>query len=227
MVAVEVQSPTPRRISAPSWLDRRFVLGVVLVLAAVFVGARVVASARHTLRRVAVVADLASGTTLRTQDLAYVDVQLPASASDYLSDVSRAVGKTLSLPLRAGDLLPAAALVDAPTRTTLTVPFGAGAAPRLARGERIVVWLSTPSCPSTRLLDDVAVEDVTADAASFGAGGTGQDVVVSVSPALADRVVRALAIDGATIRAGVISGASPTTSPALPSLSGCARTSGP
>jgi hypothetical protein len=193
----------------------------VLVLAAVLIGAKVVAGARATVRRVAVRNDLAAGTTLRSSDLRYVDVRLPDDA-DYVDDVAKAAGHTLTAPLRSGELLPVSALGTGGTSTTVSVPFAAGAAPRLSRGQRIVVWLSTSACPSVRLLDDVAVEDVTLDATAFGTAGSGQDVVVRVPPDLADRVVRALAIKDSTIRAGVLSGA-PAASPSpLPTLDGCA-----
>ncbi len=117
------------------------------------------------------------------------------------------MGKVLTRPLSAGELLPAAALGAQPAATTVTVPFATDAAPQLHRGQRIVVWLSTASCPNVVLLPDVVVQDVHADAGTFAGSGTGQDAVVTVSPALAARVVAALAIDKAAIRAGVLTGA--------------------
>jgi hypothetical protein len=111
-------------------------------------------------------------------------------------------------------------LSGAPGRTTVSVPFAADAAPTLTRGQRIVVWLSTPSCPSIVLLPDVTVQDARAADVGIATGGTGQDVVLSVAPELAQRIVAALAIDDATIRAGVLSGAPSATAP-LPALDGC------
>ena len=119
--------------------------------------------------------------------------------------------------------MPASALSPGAPHTTVSMPFAAGAAPSLTRGERIVVWLSTSTCPSVVLLPDVTVQDVrTGDGGGFSADGSAQDVVVSVAPELAQRVVEALAIDNATIRAGVLTGTSsarPTTR--LPALAGC------
>jgi hypothetical protein len=70
------------------------------------------------------------------------------------------------------------------------------------------------------VLPDVTVQDVRADSgSSFTSGTGGQDVVISVDPALANRVVAALAIDQAQVRAGVLTGnpgASPASVPALP-----------
>ena len=231
MSAVEFPSPRPRRISTPRWFDLRLVLGIVLVLTAVLVGALVVSRARHTDKELAVTRDLAAGTTVQPGDVRLVDVQLPADVRDhaaYLSDPSAAVGKVLNRPLHRGELVPAAVLVAAGgAQTTVSVPFAADAAPTLSRGERIVVWLSTRSCPSIVLLPDVTVQDVrVAASGGFSTSGTGQDVVVSVAPALARRVVAALAIQDATIRAGVLTGAR-TGSSGLPSLDACSPSSTP
>lgn len=225
MSAVEFRSPTPRRISAPRWLDLRLVFGVILVLAAVLIGATVVSKARHTDHELAVTHDLAAGTRLRATDVRLVDTQLPDDVKPgYLDDVSEVVGKVLARPLHAGELVPSSVLSTAPQHTTVSVPLAAGAAPALTRGQRIVVWLSTPTCPSVVLLPDVTVQDVrTGDSGGFSSSGTSQDVVVSVAPELAQRVVAALAIDNATIRAGVLTGADAGTAAThLPALSGCA-----
>jgi len=222
---MEFRSPTPRRVSRPSWLDVRLVLGVVLVLVAVVTGAKVVSSARHTDRQLVVARDLSAGTTLRAADLHVIDAQLPEAdkrAHIYVSDPAKAVGRVLERALAKGELLPSGALGAAPGRTTVSVPFAADAAPRLSRGQRIVVWLSTKSCPSMVLLSDVTVQDVrSADVGNFTSGGVGQDVVLSVAPALAERVVGALAIADATIRAGVLSGNADTPPSPLLALDVC------
>jgi hypothetical protein len=220
---MEAPSPTPRRVGKPRWLDLRLVLGVVLVLAAVLVGAMVISSAKHTEKQVAVTHDLAAGITLRSDDLAAVDVRLPDSAHVYLADPARAIGKVLNEPLTQGELLPAAALNPAHPRTTVDVPFAADSAPKLTRGQRIVVWLSTERCPSVVLLPDVTVQDVhAADSGTFATVGTGQSVVLSVTPDLADRVVTALAMKDATIRAGVLTGTARSHSAGLANVAACA-----
>ena len=215
----------------PRWLDLRLVLGLVLVLAAVLLGATVLARARHTDQEVAVTHDLAAGTTVQAGDLQVVRVGLDDAARTghvYLTDESAAVGHVLVRPVSAGELLPAAAVRAAPRRTTVNVPFAADAAPKLTRGERIELWVSTAKCPSVVLLPDVTVQDVTAaDEGTFSSGGTGQDAVLSLTPPLAQRVVSALALHDATIRVGVLSGTGGPADVALPSLSGCGGTSAP
>jgi len=217
---MEFPSPTPRRVARPSWLDLRLVLGVALVVIAVLLGAVVVARARHTDRELAVTHDLAAGTTIRSGDVHLVDVKVP-DKSIYLADLGDVIGKTLNRPLAKGELVPAVAVGAPSARTTVSIPFAAGNAPSLARGQRIVVWLSSDTCAATVLAPDVAVQDVTTDESTFGTAGSGQDVVVSVAPDLAQRIVSALALDGATIRAGVVTGPA-SADPTLPPIAPCA-----
>jgi hypothetical protein len=165
---------------------------------------------------------------LTSDDLTLARVWLPHhGAGVYLPDVGAAVGKRLSRPVSAGELLPTAALGNVLARTTVTVPLEAGAAPDLHKGERIELWVSTGSCASAVLLRDVTIQAVRTDGAgAFGSAGEGQDVVISVSPPLADRVIQALALDEAKLRAGVLVGPSPErgtgADPGLPDLAACA-----
>ena len=218
------QSPHPRRIATPSWLDVRLLLGVGLVLASVLLGARLISSARHTAPVVAARRDLAAGTVLSADDLAVVSARLPGSGTGaYASGLGAVVGRRLSRAVSAGELVPLAALDTPETRTTVTVPLEAAAAPDLRKGERIELWVSAGSCAALVLLPDVTVQAVRTDSSAFGSGGGGQDVTISVAPVLADRVVAALAIDGAQLRAGILTGAPGTASPTeLVDLSSCA-----
>jgi hypothetical protein len=216
-------SPRPRRIAAPSWLDLRLVLGVVLVLASVLIGARVVSGARTTYPTVAARRDLAAGTVLTAADLRLAQVRLPDSGrAVYLRRVDDAVGKQLARPLGAGELLPAAAVAAVRPQTTVTIPLAAGAAPQLHKGQRVELWVSAAGCSSLVLLPDVTVQAVHADdGGSFAGGAGGQNVVISVAPDLAERVVAALAIEEVKIRAGVLSGHREDPALALPDLAPC------
>lgn len=222
MSGVTLMSPTPKRVKTPSWLDLRLVAGVILVLASVLIGAKVVSGADHTYRMLAVTHDLAPGSTLVSADIALVEVQLPRRGDGiYLADSSQAVGKRLNRAVAKGELLPVAALGTRPSSTTLSVPFDAGNAPALRAGQRIEVWVSTKTCPSVVLLADVTVQDVRTSDRQIGAR-SGQDVVLEMSAVLADRVVTALARDGAVIRAGVLTGTRLSgANDALPDLDAC------
>jgi hypothetical protein len=224
-----IPSPVPRRIKAPSWLDLRLVIGVVLVLSSVVLGAKIVSGANHTYRMLAVTRDLAAGTLLSRDDVKAVRVQLPDRGHGlYLAGDADILGRQLNRALASGELLPAAALGTADALTTVTVPFTADNAPVLSPGQRVEIWLSTKTCASVVLLADVTVQDLhDATGGSFSSSG-GQNVVLSIAPDLAGRVVGALARDGATIRAGILTGPAPAAAnDALPDLDACPARSGP
>ena len=91
--------PTPRRVRPPRWLDLRLMLGVLLVLGSLLLGARIVSAADATVPVWAVADDLAAGTELTVDDLVAVDVRLDGTADAYLSTGTRPEGRTLA---RAG-----------------------------------------------------------------------------------------------------------------------------
>ncbi len=218
MTAVE-PSPAPRRVTRPRWLDVRLVLGIVVIAVSVLLGVKVVGDAHRTGRAVAVTRDLAAGTVLRAAEMRLVDATVP-DATAYVGDLDGAVGRVTNRPLASGELLPRSALDRPPAHTVLTVPFGADAAPAWQPGPRVEIWLSTKACPSVVLLSDVPVQDVRSPSSGALSSTGGQNIVLSVAPQQADRVITALALDGATLRAGVLSGP-PNARPTLPSLDGC------
>ena len=222
MFAVVVTSPTPRRVRAPKWLDLRLVAGVVLVLGSVVVGARVISSANASDAVWAASRDLAPGTVLSADDLSEVHVRLPAGA--YLPVRTVVLGQSVTRQLTAGELLPRAALAATDAATTITVPLTSTNAPRVQRGQRLQLWVSTRSCSATAVLADVTVQDVQSTGGGAFSGGSTQGVVIRVPPPLAGRVITALALDGAVIRAGILSGTA-TTDPNddLPPLDSCAK----
>jgi hypothetical protein len=233
MSGMSTASPTPRRLKSPSWLDARLLIGVLLVLGSVLVGAKIVSGAGQSYRMLAASRDMAAGTLLTAGDVSAVAVRLPDRGRGiYLSTDTVVAGKRLNRAVVRGELVPAAALGVPAATTTLTVPFDEGNAPELRAGQRIEVWISTRSCPSSVLLGDVTVQSADAAGGSAFGSGSGQDVVLSVAPSLAQRVVAALALGesggaGAVIRAGVLSGpVQPGVNDQLPDLAGCAVTSG-
>src|SRR4051812_29815423 len=64
--------PVPRRVRPPRWLDLRLVLGVLLVLGSVLLGARVVTAADATVPVWSAAGNLAAGTVLSDDDLVAV-----------------------------------------------------------------------------------------------------------------------------------------------------------
>src|ERR1700722_10272635 len=104
-------SPTPRRVKSPGWLDARLLVGVLLVLGSVLLGARLLAGADHSYRVLATTRDLAAGTVLTDDDVHPVAVRLPDHGRGvYLGAGTSVVGQQLSRGVARGELLPAGAL---------------------------------------------------------------------------------------------------------------------
>lgn len=140
-------SPTARRLATPRWLDTRLVLGVLLVLVSVLVGARVLAGADRSQLVWATSRALAPGSVLAEADLVAVRVRLFDSSGLYL-DASRPapVGYVASRGLGAGELLPDDALrrpeVEVDFRlVTVLVELG-HVPPDLVDGQQVDVWVT-------------------------------------------------------------------------------------
>jgi hypothetical protein len=145
-------SPAASRLTAPGWLDGRLVLGVLLVLVSVVVGARVLATADRSQLVWATTGDLAVGSQLTAADLEPVRVRLFDSAGHYLdASTPPPVGYTVRRALGRGELLPDDALVlpeDGAYRL-VTVPLEAGhVPPDLADEQEVDVWLTPARSPA-------------------------------------------------------------------------------
>lgn len=216
-------SPTPRRVRTPNWLDLRLVAGVLLVLIALGVGAVVVAHAGSTRRVWAVTHDIAAGTKLTAADVAPARIRLAHAATLYIpSDGGphdAVVGRTVNRNLAAGELLPRAVLGDANSMMTMTVPLTSDQAPKISRGQRITLWVSTKTCQARVVVGGALVQEV--DGAGGGSFGTSsaENVVIRVGSADAQRVITALDLDGAVVRAGVLG--NPNQAEPPDDLTGC------
>jgi len=201
MSGVVAASPIPRRIKKPSWLDFRLALGLALVFGSVVIGALVIGRATH---------DLSEGSLLSGSDLEIRRVQLSASTlSLYARQPDELIGKRLITTVVRDELVPLAAALSSPPSTSLAIPLAAGMAPSLRAGQRIEVWLTAPACGSIVLLPAATVQSIHSLDSSFASSG-GQSIIVSLDPALASRVIAALDIADAHIRAGVLTGSHPT-----------------
>ena len=200
-------SPPALRLARPRWRDARLVAGVLLVLLAVVLGARTMASAARTTAVWAAARDLAVGTTLRPGDVVRHDVRLGSSASAYLSAAGGSpVGYVLSRPVTAGELLPAAAVTEAsaaPDLRLVTVPVERFHRPgALRHGARVDVYVTvvtTSASPGTTrvVLTGATVDDVVSDGGRFGPTGDSVGVVLAVPPGEVSDLV-------AASRAGVL-----------------------
>jgi hypothetical protein len=122
-------SPAASRLALPRWFDARMVVGILLVLASVVIGAKVFSAADSTTSVWAAARDLPAGSRLQGSDLKAVKVRL-GDGSRYVAAVGAApAGYVLTRPVGAGELLPSKAFVDpakandpALARREVTVP---------------------------------------------------------------------------------------------------------
>ncbi|MGY1632364.1 SAF domain-containing protein [Geodermatophilus sp. SYSU D01186] len=197
-----VAGPVPRRVRPPRWLDLRLVLGVLLVLGSVLLGARVVAPADATVPVWSATGDLAAGTVLTAADLVAVDVRLDGAAGAYLAAGTRPEGRTLARAVRAGELLPRASLEEPAELVQVALPVQAGyVPPGLVRGQVVDVYaVADPAVGATGPSDvSLVVGAAPVQAISGRAEGvlstatTTVQVVVSVPAGRAPAVLGAIA----------------------------------
>lgn len=197
-----VATPSARRLATPRWLDTRLVLGVLLVLVSVLVGARVLAGADRSQLVWATNRALAPGSVLNQADLVPVQVRLFDSAGLYL-DASRPapVGYVASRGLGRGELVPAEALrlpgADVDFRLVTVLVDVGHVPPDLTDAQQVDVWLTPTREPGAAVgqptaealaaggaavvLSGVTVSAAPA-AAGFGAGASSVPVVLQVRP---------------------------------------------
>jgi hypothetical protein len=192
-------------VRPPRWLDLRLVLGVLLVLGSVLLGARVIGSADATVPVWAVTGDLAAGTELSAADLRAVQVRLGDAADAYLSTSTRPEGRTLSRAVRAGELLPRAALDEASELVQLALPVQSGyVPPGLDRGQVVDVYaVADPAAGATGSADGAVTLVVRAAPVQAISGRS--DGVLS-TPTTAIQIVVGVAADDAPAVLGAIAG---------------------
>lgn len=193
-------SPRAARTALPGWLDTRLVLGVVLVLVSVAVGARLLSTADRTDLVWASVGDLAPGAVVAAGDLRAEPVRLDTGAAGYLdASAPPPVGYVVQRGLLAGELVPRRAL-RAPQEADyrqVTVEVGTGHAPPDLRGGQLVdVYVTAEQGGTRRLLSRVAVASVPA-AGGFTTGGDGRAIVLNVRPEQVLELVQG--VGGATV----------------------------
>ncbi|MGY1740746.1 MULTISPECIES: SAF domain-containing protein [unclassified Blastococcus] len=240
-----MRGPVPRRVRAPRWLDLRLVLGVLLVLVSVLLGARVVGAADTTVPVWAASGDLAAGTVLSAGDLVTVDVRLDVAADRYLATSTRPEGRTLARAVRDGELLPRSALEDVPELVQVALPVQAGyVPPGLTRGQVVDVYaVADPAAGAAGTADgEVALVVGTAPVQAMSgrtdgvlsSAATTVQVVVSVEADDADRVLAAIGgrplvvvVHGSVDTAPPSAGSVPSAAPASAGAGGSPGTAAP
>jgi hypothetical protein len=189
-------------VRPPRWLDLRLLLGVLLVLGSVLIGARVISAADATVPVWSATGDLAAGTVLTAEDLVAVQVRLDDAAGGYLSTSTDPAGQVLGRAVGAGELLPRAALDPASDEVQLALPVQAGfAPPTLARGQLVDVYaVADPAAGAVDVSGDV---DLVVGGATVQAVTGRGDGVLSTSATTIQVVVGLPASDVPDVLAGI------------------------
>jgi hypothetical protein len=212
-------SPKAGRLATPGWLDGRLVLGVLLVLVSVVVGARVLSAADRSQTVWTADRDLSAGTALSVDDLRPSQVRLFGTAGEYLPAPDDSfVGYVLDRPLSAGELVPVDALQrpgdDVEVRY-VSVPVLPGRYPAgLRKGQQVDVWATpdrnavaaaggataapspgtaTAAGSSRLVLEALTVHDTPDGGGALAAGSAERSVVLSVAPEDVATLVSAMA----------------------------------
>lgn len=206
-VTTDLPRPTARRLSVPSWKDSRLIIGVLLILSSVVLGALAVGAADDRVGAWAARADMTPGDPVGEDDLVRVEVQLGDGAESYLL-AGRELPRdaTLDRHVGAGELVPRSALVapgDVDVRPT-TISVDPGDLTHLAKGTRVAVYAAPPltsqekqdgAGPSyEKVMDQVTVHSVPSQNGSVIGGGRSTATVTVLVPE--EEVADILSLDG-------------------------------
>ena len=201
--------PAATRASTPGWRDPRLWIGVVLVTGSVVAGARILSGADDMTPVWSASGDLVAGQTLTAGDLRATRVRFDEGADRdrYLEvDDELPAALTLTRPLAAGELVPAAALGEEPADDTVAVSIAVSAEhvpTDLVRGSRVDVWVIADRTLAERrsrsaaelVLADIVVLDAPVVTDAF-ASATSRQLVLGVPGADEESLAMLLAASG-------------------------------
>jgi hypothetical protein len=188
--------PKAVRLQRPGWRDTRLLIGVLLVLSSVVLGAFVVAHADDRTAVYAARGPLVPGQRLTDDDLSRVDVQLGPELPAYLSATrGLAPGRFVLRPVPAGELVPAAAVGDRSEVGVqpLVLTVGAGSAAALEVGSTVDVYVNRVDpadggSSAARFigpeltLEAVSVSSLPRSSGGLGGGSAGDRAVQVMAP---------------------------------------------
>ena len=189
--------PTARkasRLALPRWADPKLLFGVLLVIVAMLLGARVFAMADNTVEIYAVKSDMKTGDALEASSVVPVRVRFTASdnADAYVS-ATETIPSAMKVTrdLRAGEFLPRSAFAATTQQQLLdmAIPIKDEAIPPLGTGDHVNVVVqpqsaSGQSSAAVMVLKDVPVIQVpSAGGGGITGGNASAGLTVRVDPA--------------------------------------------
>lgn len=207
----DLPAPAAARLRAPSWRDPRLLVGVLLVLGSVVLGARVVAAADDTRPFYAATRALVPGDRVEADDVRVVDVRLQDASAAYLAaDTALEPGTVATRTVGEGELLPRAALGTGGDVALQPVGVPVEGAPPtgLVPGAVVDVWVAQPDperagsfTDPERLVQGATVAEVTDAGSALGSTGAttvqvllGQEALAEVLGAVANDAVVSLVL---------------------------------
>jgi hypothetical protein len=202
----DMPSPVASRLALPRWLDVRLVIGMLLVLVSVVVGARIIAAADDTVPVLAATADLVPGQPLTAELVETRNVLIDQGLDRYFTGAV-GDGHVVVRPVSRGELLPRTAVspvTEIEAVRYVTLPVQPGEVPAgLSAGSLVDVWVPAADGdgPAQLLLEGVTV---TASSAEVGGLGSTSGQVQVTLAVVADDLDAVTAELVAAARAGRI-----------------------
>lgn len=177
-------SPVASRLALPGWLDVRLVVGLLLVLVSVVIGARIIAAADDTVPVLVAADDLVPGQPLTTELVETRGVLIDQGLDHYFTgEVGE--GHVVVRPVSRGELLPRSAVspvTEIEAVRYVTVPVQPQEMPTgLEAGGLVDVWVPAADGDGPA---ELLLAGVTVTASSAGAGGLGTTGQVQVTLAV-------------------------------------------
>ncbi|HEY8718901.1 hypothetical protein [Pengzhenrongella sp.] len=214
MIVAEPVSPIAARLRRPSWRDPRLLAGLVMVAAAVTVGAWAVSAAEASTPVYVARGTLTPGEPINADALAVAQVRLePREAARYLSVATAPpAGLVVLRTVAAGELVPRSAVGAATALAFRPVAVAISDAPSegVVKGALVDLWVTPKphddaAAPVPRLLAErLEVAEVKRPASAFAVGGQ-TTVHVLVPSGSMSQVLGALAVEG-TVQVVVLPG---------------------
>ncbi|GAB4062590.1 flagellar protein FlgA [Angustibacter speluncae] len=202
-VVTDLPAPPAARLRPPSWRDPRLLVGVLLVLGSVVLGARVVAAADDTEPYYVAARAITPGDRIGPDDLRVVDVRLGDAGEGYLgADAGPAADLVATRTVAAGELVPRGSVGAASDVALQPVAVPVTTLPDGLRAGTVVdVWVAQPDperagafLEPERVVQGADVADVGDAGSSLGSTGD-STVQVLLAPDVLPVVLGALAND--------------------------------
>jgi hypothetical protein len=136
------------RLRRPRWKDPRLIIGIVLVLASILMGALLVSRLSATTPVLVARGPIVPGDPLESADLATVELRLGDHRDQYVGTLEAIPdGAVAAAPVQAGELVPVSAVgqsADVPLRPVV-IPVEATVAESVVPGASVELWHTSPA----------------------------------------------------------------------------------